>query len=102
MFERTYIYVTWHSTGPETKDGISSMDEDLLNLLDNFPLTVPIPNWDETNNGSNGSPMLTTATNGAIQSQLLDDASVANSENDQEYWNNLQGSCLWSNMPTIY
>ncbi|KAI3457329.1 hypothetical protein Pfo_013992 [Paulownia fortunei] len=82
-------------------DAITCMDDDLLNLLDNFPLSVPIPDWDE-GHGSE-SPILTNGTNGAIESQP--DASqynaVATSTGTaNQDWN--FGSCLWNNMPSIY
>ncbi|KAK4398035.1 Transcription factor [Sesamum angolense] len=90
--------------GPETKapgDAISSMDDDLMNLLDNFPLSVPIPDWDE-GNGSE-SPVLTNGSNGTIENQP--DASQYNSiaastGTTNQDWN--FGSYLWNNMPSIY
>ncbi|KAG8387023.1 hypothetical protein BUALT_Bualt03G0210000 [Buddleja alternifolia] len=81
---------------------ITAMDDDLLNLLDNFPLSVPIPDWDE-GNGSE-APILTNGTNDAIESQP--NASqynpvAASSGTTNQDWNNF-GSCLWNNMPSIY
>lgn len=94
----------WFGTGPEAKasgEGIASIDDDLMNLLDNFPLSVPIPDW----NGGDGSesPILTNGTNSVIESQP--DASeynlVATSTGAaNQDWN--FGSCLWNNMPSIY
>ncbi|KAK6157279.1 hypothetical protein DH2020_011527 [Rehmannia glutinosa] len=90
--------------GPETKfpgEGNSAIDDDLLNLLDNFPLSVPIPNWDEVHGSE--SPILSNGTNRAIESQP--DASEYNpvatstgaANQDWKF-----GSCLWNNMPSIY
>ncbi|KAL0354102.1 UNVERIFIED_CONTAM: hypothetical protein Sangu_0991500 [Sesamum angustifolium] len=89
--------------GPETKaprDAIASMDDDLMNL-DNFPLSVPIPDWDE-GNGSE-SPVLTNGSNETIENQP--DASQYNSVaastgTTNQDWN--FGSYLWNNMPSIY
>ncbi|KAL3635481.1 hypothetical protein CASFOL_020028 [Castilleja foliolosa] len=79
----------------------SSMDDDLLNLLDNFPLSVPIPDWDEVH--GNESPMLSHGTSGAMESQpngarynpVATSVEAANQD-----WN--FGSCLWNIMPSIY
>ncbi|KAL6570668.1 hypothetical protein OROGR_000218 [Orobanche gracilis] len=41
--------------------GNNALDYDLLNLLDNFPLSVPIPDWDQAHGSE--SPMLSNGTN---------------------------------------
>ncbi|KAK6134725.1 hypothetical protein DH2020_031527 [Rehmannia glutinosa] len=90
--------------GPETKfpeEGNNAIDDDLLNLLDNFPLSVPIPNWDEVHGSE--SPILSNGTNRAIESQP--DASeynpvAASTGAVNQDWK--FGSCLWNNMPSIY
>ncbi|KAL7128785.1 hypothetical protein ABFS83_13G017500 [Erythranthe nasuta] len=91
--------------GAENKasgEGGSSMDDDLLNLLDNFPLSVPIPNWDEEI--GNDSPGLTDGTNGAVESQLVAPQynPVANSNGAANQDWNFGGSFMWNNMPSIY
>ncbi|KAL1555520.1 transcription factor MYB101-like protein [Salvia divinorum] len=70
-------------------EGMAPMDDELMSLLDNFPLSVPIPNW----NGEDGSesPILTNGTSNMMHSQPI------NSE-----YNPIAGSCLWNNMPSIY
>ncbi|KAL2245738.1 transcription factor MYB101 [Sesamum indicum] len=90
--------------GLETKapgEAIASMDDDLMNLLDNFPLSVPIPDWDEGNDSD--SPVLTNDTNETVENQT--DASqynpvAASMGTSNQDWN--FGSCLWNNMPSIY
>lgn len=93
-----------HETG-ENQMGFGEVtdsgDEDLLNLLDNFPLAVPIPDWSEEN--SYGSPNLTRGTSGTVESRQEDSqynvvATPSGSENQD--WN--FGVCLWNNMPNIH
>ncbi|XP_047951063.1 transcription factor MYB101-like [Salvia hispanica] len=69
--------------------GITPMDDELMSLLDNFPLSVPIPDWDEEDGSE--SPILTNGTSNTMHSQPI----------DSEY-NPVAGSCLWNNMPSIY
>lgn len=80
---------------------MAPMDDELMNLLDNFPLSVPIPDW----NGGDGSesPILTNGTSSAMQSQPITpehNPVAASNEAPNQDWN--FGSCLWNNMPTIY
>ncbi|KAL8474341.1 hypothetical protein ACS0TY_030980 [Phlomoides rotata] len=93
--------------GPEGKasgeSNIVAMDDDLMNLLDNFPLAVPIPDWD----GGEGSesPILTKGTNGTIGSQPNASgynpiASYTGAANQD--WSFGASPCLWNNMPSIY
>lgn len=82
-------------------EGMASMDDELMNLLDNFPLSVPIPDW----NGGDGSesPIKNNGTSSAMRGQpaaseynpVAASAGAANQD-----WN--FGSCLWNNMPSIY
>ncbi|XP_073156938.1 transcription factor MYB101 [Henckelia pumila] len=83
-------------------DVINGVDDDLLiNLLDNFPLAVPIPDWNEEDGHVPSN--LTHGTNGEIESQR-DDSRYnpdAPSSGVAEQERNL-GHCLWNNMPNIY
>ncbi|KAG6407006.1 hypothetical protein SASPL_129986 [Salvia splendens] len=69
--------------------GITPMDDELMSLLDNFPLSAPIPDWNEEDESE--SPILTNGTSNRMHSQPI------NSE-----YNPVAGSCLWNNMPSIY
>lgn len=107
MYIVNHIHIMLFGTGPEAKGSGDSkniaMDDDLMNLLDNFPLAVPIPDWD----GGDGSesPILTKGTNGAIGSQpntsgynpIASFTSAANQD-----WSFGASPCLWNNMPSIY
>ncbi|GER43116.1 myb-related protein [Striga asiatica] len=88
-----------NSKAPE--EGNNALDDELLNLLDNFPLSVPIPDWDEAR--SSGSPMLTNGTTKLIESQhnaaRYNQVTVSTGIANQD-WN--FGSCFWNNMPSIY
>nr|ABD27774.1 MYB1 [Phelipanche ramosa] len=75
----------------------SSADDDLLNLLDNFPLSVPIPNWDEVH--GNESPMLSNGTCGVVESQP--EAARYNTVTTFTNEDRNFGSCLWNNMPAF-
>nr|AGN52196.1 MYB-related transcription factor [Salvia miltiorrhiza] len=78
----------------------TQMDDELMNLLDNFPLSVPIPDWD----GEDGSesPSLNDGTSNTMHSQPIASEynPVADSlESPNQDWH--FGSCLWNNMPSI-
>ncbi|KZV17714.1 myb-related protein Pp2-like [Dorcoceras hygrometricum] len=83
-------------------DMINGVDDDLLiNLLDNFPLSVPIPDWSEEKGHVPSN--LANGTNGEIESQPTDSrynpdaASSGVSEQERNF-----GHCHWNNMPSIY
>ncbi|XP_073059903.1 transcription factor MYB101-like [Primulina eburnea] len=85
-------------------DVIIGVDDDLLiNLLDNFPMAVPMPNWNEENNGQLVPFNLTHGTSGEIESQTKDsryNPDAASSGLPEQERN--CGHCLWNNMPSIY
>ncbi|KAH6827111.1 myb domain protein 101 [Perilla frutescens var. hirtella] len=86
--------------GPE--EGMAPMDDELMNLLDNFPLSVPIPDW----NGGDGSesPTLNNGTSSAMHSQPVAseyNPAAASTVAANQDWS-FNGSCLWNNMPSIY
>ncbi|XP_051140118.1 uncharacterized protein LOC127257691 [Andrographis paniculata] len=82
-------------------------DELLSQLLDNFPLSVPIPEW---NDGQES--VMVNGTSGTMQSSqpVADDASssryksetTAAAESTSTSTININASCLWNNMPIIY
>ncbi|KAL6554094.1 hypothetical protein OROMI_019767 [Orobanche minor] len=83
-------------------EGNNPLDYDLLNLLDNFPLSVPIPDWEQAHGSE--SPMLSNGTNSGTGSQPNGArynpiaASTGPSANQDLNFD----SCLWNNMPSIY
>uniref|UniRef100_A0A5B7BBT0 Transcription factor GAMYB n=1 Tax=Davidia involucrata TaxID=16924 RepID=A0A5B7BBT0_DAVIN len=81
---------------------INFIDDDLPSLLDNFPLTVPVPDWyDGSGNTLNGqSSNMAQANAGfdnrqeALRSPVATTAAMENHD-----WT--LGSCCWNNMPGI-
>ncbi|KAL3848982.1 hypothetical protein ACJIZ3_010864 [Penstemon smallii] len=83
-----------------TTRAINGVDEDLLNLLDNFPLSVPIPDWNEAND--NESPDLTNGTNRALETQPNNsqfNPFATSSMIGNQDWS--FGSTSWNIMPNI-
>ncbi|XP_073281171.1 transcription factor MYB101-like [Primulina huaijiensis] len=78
-------------------DVINGVEDDLLfNLLDNFPMAVPIPDWNEEN-GHHVTSNLTPGTNREDSRYNQDSPSPGLAEQERNF-----GHCLWSNMPSIY
>lgn len=78
---------------------INGVDDDLLiNLVDNFPLAVPIPNWNEEN-GDHVASNLTHGTNGGIESRCEDSRYTGLAEQERNF-----GHIAFdrNNMPRIY
>ncbi|KAJ8568523.1 hypothetical protein K7X08_028056 [Anisodus acutangulus] len=84
--------------------GINQVDEDIMCLLDNFPLAVPVPDWyderDDKNN-SNGKSSNVDINHKAenqveSKSQVVITTSSGPKNHDWEL-----GGCCWNNMPSF-
>nr|XP_016477928.1 PREDICTED: transcription factor MYB28-like [Nicotiana tabacum]XP_016477937.1 PREDICTED: transcription factor MYB28-like [Nicotiana tabacum] len=85
--------------------GINQVDDDIMCLLDNFPLAVPVPNWyDERDGKNNSNGQLSNVTNGDNKAENQAEDSnksqvVTNSGPRNHDWE--LGGCCWNNMPSF-
>ncbi|KAJ0110472.1 hypothetical protein Patl1_02010 [Pistacia atlantica] len=89
--------------GEEPLEEMNSMDDDLMTLLNNFPLSMPLPEWYPGNSEiSNGSS--TTMTGGSNvdtnhQQNAATTIAPPSVASPDLQWS--LGSCGWNNMPSI-
>ncbi|CAK9161980.1 unnamed protein product, partial [Ilex paraguariensis] len=78
------------------------VDEYLLNMLDNFPMTVPVPDWDDKSpRMSNEEPWNMDDGNvGINNNREVPHSPVATASAMPDHdW--ALGSCCWNNLPSI-
>lgn len=85
----------------ESIEETNSMDEDLLSLLNNFPSSMPLPEWytktTRTSNGSSSGGRSMIECNTVLDAQQnVSPAPAATASLNQAL-----GSCCWKNMPGI-
>ena len=83
----------------ESIEEMNSMDEDLVSLLNNFPSSMPLPEWyTKTTRISNGSSSgdMTDGNMVLDEQQNVSPAPAATGNLDRAL-----GSCCWKNMPGI-
>lgn len=76
-------------------EDMNSMDDDLMSLLNNFPTTMPVPDWyPRSSNLFNGETLSAVITG---NSEVVD---VPQNPSSPKHDSNLDG-CYWNNMPGI-
>nr|CAA78388.1 protein 3 [Petunia x hybrida] len=85
--------------------GTNQADDDIMCLLDNFPLAVPVPEWyedEDDKNNCNGQSSNVTNCDHIAENQAEDSKSPAltlNSGTRNHDWE--FGGCCWNNMPSF-
>ncbi|XP_044466390.1 transcription factor MYB101-like [Mangifera indica] len=89
--------------GEDPSEEMNSMDEDLMALLNNFPLSTPLPEWYPGNSDiSNGSSTTMTGGNNVDTNNQQNAAAITapqSAASPDLQWS--LGSCCWNNMPRI-
>ncbi|XP_052178681.1 transcription factor MYB101 [Diospyros lotus] len=87
----------------DSMEGMNSIDDDLSSLLNNFPLSVPVPDWYRGSaNSSNGQPSSLKDGDSGLENLLVDGPqSPAATSLETANPKLTLGSCCWNNMPSI-
>jgi len=102
--EIQFTWTTGLKLGDESIEETNSMDDDLVSLLNNFPSSMPLPEWynksTRLSNESSSSYMSTTDSNMVLDSTTPQNLSPALAATVDLDWA-VFGSCCWKNMPGI-
>lgn len=95
-----------NKTNEEPLEEMQSMDDDLMSLLNNFPLSVPLPEW-YPGTSTDKSNLSSSSTTGGNQEATTTDhqpntsptPAPTTAASPDLQWS--LGSCCWNNMPGI-
>ncbi|MCD7468540.1 hypothetical protein HAX54_006875 [Datura stramonium] len=86
----------------DSLQGINQADEDIMCLLDNFPLAVPVPDWyDERDDQKNNSKFGIDDHRAEKQAEESKSQVVITSTSGSKKHDWELGGCCWNNMPSF-